>query len=82
MVGRASSVVEGPDRVGAAVAVEVLEAAVRGKVGVIAVVLGHLSNKIYILCLLILVHLGDLSLNYALVYQEAKTNILFAFIHC
>ncbi len=47
MIGRASSIVEGPDCVGATVAVEVLEAAVRGKVGVITVVLGHLNNKIY-----------------------------------
>ena len=46
MVRRTSSVVKGPDRVGAAVAVEVLEAAVRGKVGVIAFVLGYLNNKI------------------------------------
>jgi hypothetical protein len=51
MVGRTSSVVKGPDRVGAAVAVEILEAAVWGKVGVIAVVLGYLNNKIYNLCL-------------------------------
>jgi hypothetical protein len=44
MIGRGSSVVEGPDGVGAAVTVEILEAAVWGKVDVIAVILGDLKK--------------------------------------
>ena len=44
MVGRGSSVVEGPDGVGAAVTVEILEAAVWGEVDVIAVILGDLKK--------------------------------------